>query len=122
MTELTKEEQRKLIRFYYAHMGIGQFLTILEQYSKGWGYGDEYARYVFASYYEEWEEDYFGKEGIAYYIDNPVVDEDAEVILDYQTFYQFLRDDCGLYLQGHPQDIKVVNDYLVKIKEKYNIQ
>ncbi|MFP7470771.1 ribonuclease toxin immunity protein CdiI [Niallia taxi] len=122
MTELTKEEKRKLIRFYYAHMGIGRFLTILEQYSKGWGYGDEYARYVFASYYEDWEEDYFGEEGIAYYIDAPAADEDTEIILDYQTFYQYLKDDCEDYLQQRPEDREKVQEYLQKIKGKFNIE
>lgn len=82
MKELSEAEQRQLIKFYYGHMGIGEFLTILEQYSKEWGYGDEYARYVFASYYEEWEEDYFGEEGIIYFIDYPAVDEDTKRFID----------------------------------------
>lgn len=34
MKELSEAEQRQLIKFYYGHMGIGEFLTILEQYSK----------------------------------------------------------------------------------------
>ncbi|MCM3029647.1 ribonuclease toxin immunity protein CdiI [Niallia taxi] len=119
---MNTQEYRKLVNLFYIHMGDAKFLRTLRAYSEGQGYGDEYARFVFANYYEEWEEDYFGEEGIAYYIDNPVVDEDAEVILDYQTFYQFLLEDCELYMRRHPNDSKEVNDYLEKIKEKYNIQ
>ncbi|WP_273130521.1 ribonuclease toxin immunity protein CdiI [Bacillus weihaiensis] len=120
----TQERQvnRDLVNLYYIHMGDAKFLRTLKAYSEGQGYGDEYARFVFANYYEKWEEDYFGEEGIAYYINSPVVDEDKEVILDYQTFYQFLEEDCELYVQSHPADLETVNDYLAKIKERYNIK
>lgn len=103
-------------------MGDGKFLRILRSYAKGEGYGTEYARFVFADYYEEWEEDYFGKEGIAYYIDRPAVEEDEEIILDYSTFYSYLREECDSYLKNYPQDIPEVEEHLERIKERYNIQ
>ena len=40
--------RRELIKVFYHVMGDGRFLTILEYISKEIGYGDEYARFVFA--------------------------------------------------------------------------
>ena len=122
MPDLTELKKRELIKLYYSHMGTGKFLRILHYYSIEWGYGDEYARYVFASYYEDWEEDYFGEEGIIYYIDYPAVEEDTEIILNYPTFYRYLKGDCEEYLRKRPEDREKVEEYLQKIKEKFNIE
>ncbi len=103
-------------------MGDSKFLRILESYANGEGYGTEYARFVFADYYEEWEEDYFGKEGIAYYIDRPAVEEDEEIILDYSTFFRYLKEDCARYLEKYPQDKSEVEAHLERIKERFSIQ
>jgi hypothetical protein len=117
-----EDKIRKLIKYFYHHMGDGKFLRILSSYANGEGYGTEYARFVFADYYEKWEEDYFGKEGIAYYIDRPAVEEDEEIILDYQTFYRYLKEDCASYLENHPQDKSAVEEQLKRIRERFNIQ
>ncbi|KON88007.1 hypothetical protein AF332_15045 [Sporosarcina globispora] len=117
-----EDKERKLIRYFYHHMGEGKFLRILSSYANGEGYGTEYARFVFADYYEEWEEDYFGQEGIAYYIDRPAVEEDEEIILDYPTFYSYLKEDCVSYLKDYPQDKSEVEEQLKRIKKRFNIQ
>ncbi|KAA0566536.1 hypothetical protein F0342_00315 [Bacillus sp. CH30_1T] len=117
-----EDMNRKLISYFYHHMGDGKFLRILRSYANGEGYGTEYARFVFADYYEEWEEDYFGKEGIAYYIDRPAVEEDQEIILDYPAFFKYLREDCVRYLKDYPQDKSEVEEQLERIKERFNIR
>nr|WP_084990952.1 ribonuclease toxin immunity protein CdiI [Bacillus inaquosorum] len=77
---------------------------------------------VFADDYEEWEEDYFGDEGIAFYFDYPAVEEDEEVILDYENFYKYLNKIVGLYLERHQENKSDVEKYMRRIKEKYNIK
>ncbi|MCM3029646.1 ribonuclease toxin immunity protein CdiI [Niallia taxi] len=122
MSELTEMEEKKLIKYYYFLMGDGRFLNILHHYSIEWGYGDEYAWYVFASIYEDWEEDYFGTEGVRYYLDYPAVEKDIEITLDYETFYRYLLEDCEEYLQKRPKDREWVTEYLQMIKEKFKIK
>ncbi|KKI90703.1 hypothetical protein WQ54_19040 [Bacillus sp. SA1-12] len=117
-----EDKERKLIKYFYHHMGDSNFLRILKSYAKGEGYGTEYARFLFADYYEEWEEDYFGKEGIAYYFDRPAVEEDEEIILDYPTFFRYLKEDCLGYLEKYPQDQSEVEVQLERIKKRFNIQ
>ncbi|UOQ50383.1 ribonuclease toxin immunity protein CdiI [Gracilibacillus caseinilyticus] len=107
---IVEDKYRKLISYFYLHMGDGKFLRILRSYANGEGYGDEYARFVFADYYEEWEEDYFGKDRIAYYIDRPLVEKDEEITLDYSTLYRYLREDCDRYLEEYPQDKSEVEE------------
>ncbi|MEI2401547.1 ribonuclease toxin immunity protein CdiI [Niallia taxi] len=114
--------RRELIKVFYHVMGDGRFLTILEYISKEIGYGDEYARFVFANNWEEWEEDYFGKEGVCYYIDAPAVGEDVEFVLDYNTFYQYLEEDTAEYLEKYPYYRARVEELLAKIRERFNIQ
>ncbi|MDQ0271898.1 ribonuclease toxin immunity protein CdiI [Cytobacillus purgationiresistens] len=116
-----EDNKRQLINTFYQHMGTGKFIRILQSYADGKGYGTEYARFVFADFYEKWEDDYFGEEGIAYYIDSPLVKEDEEIILDYPTFFQYLRDDCETYLKANPQDETEVRTVLETIKQRFNI-
>lgn len=115
------DNQKELIKMYYRLMGDGNFLSILENISKEIGYGDEYARFVFASNWEEWEEDYFGEEGVCYYFDEPAVEEDIEFVLDYNTFYHYLEENSKEYLERHPNNAEQVNELLGKIKEKFKI-
>nr|WP_250635494.1 ribonuclease toxin immunity protein CdiI [Bacillus subtilis] len=79
-------------------------------------------RCVFADDYEQWEEDYFGDEGIAFYFDYPTVKEDEEVILDYENFYKYLNEIVGQYVERHPDNKLEVEKYMETIKEKYNIK
>ncbi|MCY9163931.1 ribonuclease toxin immunity protein CdiI [Bacillus atrophaeus] len=115
-------KNKDLINYFFQVMGDERFLRILEKFSNGEGYGIENVRCVFADDYEEWEEDYFGNEGIAFYFDYPAVEEDEEVILDYENFYQYLNEIVGQYLERHPENKSEVEKYMGTIKEKYNIK
>ena len=119
---MEKEKQRELIRIFYYLMGDGAFIYILENVPKEMGYGDEYARFVFASNWQKWEEDYFGEEGVCYYFDEPAVDEDVQFVLDYDTFYKYLLEDCELYLEKYPNDRSRVEELLGETRGKFNIK
>ncbi|MBO1625275.1 ribonuclease toxin immunity protein CdiI [Bacillus arachidis] len=117
-----ENKKKKLIKYFYQVMGDERFLEVLKGYSNGEGYGIEHVWCVFADDYEEWEDEYFGEEGIAYYFDYPAVEEDEEVILDYHTFYIYLKDACESYLDRHPNDEKQVKEYLEQIKDRFTIK
>lgn len=89
-------------------------MTVLEKYSGGEGYGIEHVWCVFADDYEEWEEDYFGEDGIAFYFDYPAVEEDEEVILDYKTLYLYLEEIAESYLSRHPESKLEIENYMNK--------
>lgn len=117
-----EDKKRELFIYYFKIMGDERFLRILEKYSNGEGYGIENVWCVFADDFEEWEDDYFGDEGIAFYFDYPAVKEDEEVILDYSTFYNYLEEFANGYLTRHPEQVKDVHHYLRKIKEKFSLK
>ncbi|WP_406589695.1 ribonuclease toxin immunity protein CdiI [Bacillus atrophaeus] len=115
-------KNKDLINYFFQIMGDERFLRILEKFSNGEGYGIENVWCVFADDYEEWEEDYFGDEGIAFYFDYPAVEEDEEVILDYENFYKYLNEIVGQYLERHPENKPEVEIYMKRIKDKYDIK
>lgn len=117
-----EDKNKELVNYFFQIMGDERFLTVLEKYANGDGYGIEHVWCVFTDDYEEWEEDYFGDEGIAFYLDYPAVEEDEEVVLDYETFYIYLREIADSYLVKHPENELEIGDYMKKIKERYKIE
>lgn len=120
-SETIEDKNKELVNYFFQIMGDERFLTVLEKYANGEGYGIEHVWCVFADDYEEWEEDYFGNEGIAFYFDYPAVEEDEEVVLDYGTLYIYLREIADSYLVRHPENELEIGDYMKKIKERYKI-
>lgn len=110
-----------LVKYYYTVMGDEKFLTVLNHYANGEGYGVENIWCVFADDYETWEDDYFGDIGIAYYFDYPAVEKDETVILDYETFFKYLKEACVEYLERNPENKKEVEGYLIEIKKRFDI-
>ncbi|MFI8623181.1 ribonuclease toxin immunity protein CdiI [Bacillus altitudinis] len=117
-----KNKNKELVKYFFQVMGDERFLTIMDKFSKKEGYGIEHVWCVFADDYEEWEEDYFGEEGIAFYFDYPALQEDEEVILDYETLYEYLDEIVEFYLVRHPENKLEIDNYMKKIKLKYNIK
>jgi len=60
-----------------------------------------------------------GEKGVCYYIDAPAVEEDVQFVLDYDTFYQYLEEDCAEHLEKYPHNNARVEELLGKIKEKF---
>ncbi|MDN4620990.1 hypothetical protein QCD85_22930 [Paenibacillus sp. PsM32] len=54
---------------YYRHIENGYFLDALKNYAISTGFGLESIGCVFAEELKEWEDDYLGDTGIAYYFD-----------------------------------------------------
>ncbi|WP_205687132.1 ribonuclease toxin immunity protein CdiI [Clostridium septicum] len=98
-----KEDINKYIKYYYEHIGEKNLLKALTNYSDSRGFGIEDIWCCFANEYEEWEEDYFGESGVAYYFDYPAVDKDCIVILTYEEFYKCLSDVCKKYVENNEE-------------------
>ncbi|MED3964958.1 ribonuclease toxin immunity protein CdiI [Bacillales bacterium AN1005] len=56
------------------------------------------------------------------YFDEPAVDEDVQFVLDYDTFYKYLLEDCELYLEKYPNDRIRVEELLGETRGKFNIK
>lgn len=115
--EFDNEKNRKMILNYYKTLGDNRFLTILDSYSKGEGYGVEAVWCVFAHEFKPWEEDYFGDAGVIYYFDYPIVSEEESVILDNEFFIQYLKEASAEYLNRHPDQLAIVEDYISRIEK-----
>ncbi|MFM9278476.1 ribonuclease toxin immunity protein CdiI [Paenibacillus jiagnxiensis] len=117
--EYSFEKNKKLILdYYYKVLGDARFLTILESYSKGEGYGVEAVWCVFAHEFKPWEEDYFGDTGVIYYFEYPIVPEEESVILDNNAFIKYLKEASVDYLTRYPDQHPIVEDYISKIENK----
>ncbi|WP_413365178.1 ribonuclease toxin immunity protein CdiI [Lysinibacillus sp. 3P01SB] len=113
--------ESKLMELYYFAIGDGNFLKALNRYCNRQGFGNEHIWCLFAGELEEWEEGYFGKEGVCYFFDYPAVEEDQTIVLDYPTFYNYLKEASAKYLLNHPNDKNEVEERLEKIKEMLHI-
>ena len=71
----------------YFRMKGDDFISILENIADEKGYWDEFTWFVFARSYAEWEDEYFGEEGVCFYIASLSVKQDIESILNYNEFY-----------------------------------
>lgn len=116
-----KSKIKELLNLYYWVIGDDRFISILEKYSEGEGFGIEDIWCCFANEYEEWEEDYFGESGVAYYFDYPAVKEDCTIILSNKEFYKYLTEKCEEYVEKYEDKKDIVFNYLNKIKIKLNL-
>ena len=116
-----KIEIDKYIKYYYDHIGEGYFIDALKNYSQLEGFGIEVIWCCFANEYEEWEEDYFGESGVAYYFDYPAVEKDCTIILNNEEFYKYLVEKCEEYVVKYEDKKDIVLNYLKKIKINLNL-
>lgn len=116
-----KLEIEQYIKYYYKHIGDNYLLQALINYSELKGFGIEDIWCCFANEYEEWEEDYFGESGVAYYFDYPAVENDCIIILNYQNFFRYLFDACQEYINRYPENEKNIYKYLDIIKNNLGL-
>jgi len=111
----------KLIVFYYDYIGEAYFLDALAKFSIGEGFGLEYVWCVFSHYYETWEDDYFGDEGVAFYFEPPAVKVEETIILNNNEFYRYLEEAAMRYTDKNSDSKKDIIKYLKKVKVYLNI-
>lgn len=113
---MDQRERDEYLRYYFSNLGDGYFIEALEEFSNRDGFGIGEIGCGFADNYEPWEEDYFGKTGVAFYFDYPAVKEDITLILDEETFYMYLIKASENYLARYPDEEQIVKELLAKIK------
>ncbi|MFP3847192.1 ribonuclease toxin immunity protein CdiI [Priestia filamentosa] len=69
--------------------------------------------------YEQDDEKYFGQNKVLFYSGDG--DNDYGIV-NYDELYQYLRTACEFYVGKNPEKKEIVEELLMKIKEKYNIK
>lgn len=122
--ELYEEDVNKkeeIIKKYFISIGDSYFIDALKKFSIPRGFGIETVCCTFASDYDVWDEGYFGDTGVEFSIQNPAVSQDVFAIVNYMTFYKYLIEASDNYLLRHQEDKDNVESYLLKIKDKINV-
>lgn len=107
-----------IVDFFSAISESKTFLKVLDNMSKGMGYNLEVSGCCFPSGCDEEDienGEYF-QDGVMFFLN------DAEVIVDYQTFYNCLKLACNIYLECFPEDEEEIKERLEFIKELYYVE
>jgi hypothetical protein len=105
---------------YYNSIADYEFVKVLEYFSNGFGYGDEYYLCEFPNSWEPWEKEYF-ENGVRFTVGSGYNKENSSIV-DYSTFYKFSRLACEDYLKEHPEDKEKIYEILSAIKVRYEIK
>lgn len=103
------EDRLLPVQVFFNAIPDRSFITTLKSFEQGVGAGFNDAYCGFPG-----EEDY-GEEplkGIEFAI------KGEEVVVDYNEFYSILEKACSAYNVKHPEQINIVTDLLLKVKEK----
>ena len=115
------EEKKQMIEDYFKTIGDTRFLEVLNKFKVVVGFALSCKCCEFASEYRLEEEGYFGESGVNFSMIPPLVEEEVYAIIDYKTFFDYLKLICEDYLKRFPNNSDEVNQCLVKIGERFNI-
>ena len=89
--------------------------TVVSYISKGHGFGAEYGSCVFPNDLDEYEIATRGTfDGVEFGLHNG-----EEILLDYDTFYRYLKIVCERYLDDNPEDVEALNAALKIFNESF---
>lgn len=96
-----------------------QFLDTLANYiCKGHGFGAEYGACLFPDDLDDYDIATCGMfEGVEFGLHNG-----EEILLDYPTFYYYLKKVCDGYIQDYPQEQEIISSLLNTFKTRYQIK
>lgn len=100
-----------IVAFFNA-ISDNSFVHVLEQFTLGVGSGINETVCTFPEDLDPGDEVF---DGVMFSL------FDEEVIVDYQTFFYYLKLACSIYLEDHPEDKAVIENNLEKIKKKYDL-
>lgn len=78
---------------------------------------NDYMRCYFATEFTHNEEDYFGENGVAFYLDSPAVPEDCIMILTYENFEKVVRESYEEYIKGNQDEKNEMTVLLDSLKK-----
>lgn len=83
---------------------------------------DEYMSCHFAKEFPDRnDEEYFGEEGVVFYLDYPAVQEDVVVVLTNEEFYQVVKDCYDDYAMNHKEKQEQVVKLLSELKRNLDV-
>lgn len=100
------------ITAFFNAISNSNFEAVVEQLSSGIGRGINAAVCTFPDDLDPDEEMF---DGVMFSLHN------EEVVVDYQTFFHYLKKACNVYLDDFPDDKDTIERYLNKVIEKYQI-
>lgn len=95
------------------------FLQHLEDFKSKEGERREYNGVIYSDEYEQDDEEYFGQNKVLFYSGDG--DDDYDIV-NYDQLYQYLSAACEFYIGKNPEKKEIIEELLMKIKEKYNIK
>ena len=95
-----------------------RFLTILKAISEGNGFGEEYGTCTLPDDLDEFDkangEELDGVEFALY--------SGEEVVIDFKTFYYYLKILCDKYVKYNFEQVSIVNGLLTEFSKKFSIE
>lgn len=67
------------------------------------------------------DEEYFGEDGVVFYLDYPAVPEDVVVVLTNKEFYQVVKEEYGDYVIMHQDEKEQVVKLLDELKRNLEV-
>ncbi|MCY8673493.1 ribonuclease toxin immunity protein CdiI [Bacillus haynesii] len=113
---LTKEAVIDVLNLY---VNGRNFLKHLEEFKNKEGERREYNGIIYSDEYEQDEEEYFGQNKVLFYSGDG--DDDYDIV-SYDELYQYISAACNFYIEKNPEKKELIEELLMKIKEKYGIK
>lgn len=94
-----------------------RFIKIIGYISDGVGFGEEYGACTFPGDLDEYDiANGEGFEGVEFGLHNG-----EEIVLDYQTFYIYLKTACDNYIEKYSDATNQLEGYIGEYKKKYDV-
>ena len=81
--------------------------------------GSDFQRCSFPGFYDEDEPEYFGKTGVALFIDYPAADADCMIFLTNEEYLTEVAKWSKIYREKNPKDSECVETLLADIRENF---
>lgn len=85
---LNEKENAEIINLYFEYIGKVNVMRAIQEFIQSRGFGILDVSYEFACNFEEWEEGYFGDNGIEVYFSKPFLEEDFTRIVTEEEFVE----------------------------------
>ena len=112
--DMLKDTHSPVIGFFSVISNKSRFARIADRLSNGIGHGFEFAGCSFSDDVDV-ESEKFG-DGVEFYLDNG-----EAVVLGYEEFYWYLKKACMNYLKKYPEEEKVIQPILERVRDRYHI-
>ena len=104
--------------FNYLDLEKSKLIKILDSYFDRNGIAiDECIAFAFAEEYEEYEEGYFGKEGLKIVIQEPIVDKEKEEVYSLIEFWEGINEYYNQNKKYYLEDKEIIEKKLKEVKE-----